>query len=260
MLLLAATYYAAAKVGQTLRYTASVAAMWPPAGVGIAALYLWGLRWWPGVLIGELVVNAELHLGDAALPLGSLLGQQAGNMAEIVLGAVLLTRLAGRRAALDRVDQVLGMLIALAVAAAISACVGTASMAAGGIVAGSDVLTFWRTWWLGDLSGALVVVAVALAWSQEPVAAWRRLRTPAGGLMVAAVIVLGVLAVAIEEPVTYLVFPALIWAAFRFGPPGAALAIAMASLLAIGITAAEAGRSSSSRSTTARWARSSTSP
>src|SRR3954447_23246655 len=87
VLILAAAYYAAAKIGQTLRYTASVAAMWPPAGVGIAALYLWGLRWWPGVLLGEIAVNAELHLGDATIPVGSLLGHQAGNMAEIVVGA-----------------------------------------------------------------------------------------------------------------------------------------------------------------------------
>ena len=57
--MLAAAYYGAAKVGQTLRYTASVSAIWPPAGLGIAALYLWGLRWWPGVLLGELVVNAR---------------------------------------------------------------------------------------------------------------------------------------------------------------------------------------------------------
>jgi integral membrane sensor domain MASE1 len=47
VLVLAAAYYGSAKIGQTLRYTASVAAIWPPAGVGIAALYLWGLRWWP---------------------------------------------------------------------------------------------------------------------------------------------------------------------------------------------------------------------
>ena len=60
MLALAAVYVIAAKVGQTLRYTASVAAMWPPAGVGIAALYLWGMRWWPGVFLGELMVNVEL--------------------------------------------------------------------------------------------------------------------------------------------------------------------------------------------------------
>ena len=36
-------------------------------------------------------------------------------------------------------------------------------------------------------------------------------------------------------------FPALIWAAFRFGPPGAALAVAITAALAIGITAADVG-------------------
>ena len=64
MLALAAAYYGAAKLGQTLRYTASVSAIWPPAGLGIAALYLWGLRWWPGILLGEFVVNGELLLDD----------------------------------------------------------------------------------------------------------------------------------------------------------------------------------------------------
>jgi hypothetical protein len=49
VLVLAAAYYSCAKIGQTLRYTGSVSAIWPPAGLGIAALYLWGLRWWPGV-------------------------------------------------------------------------------------------------------------------------------------------------------------------------------------------------------------------
>ena len=58
-------------------------------GVGIAALYLWGSRWWPGRPARRAVVNGEL-LSTARIPLGSLLGQQAGNMAEIVLGAMLL--------------------------------------------------------------------------------------------------------------------------------------------------------------------------
>src|SRR3954447_20128622 len=76
VLFLAAAYFAAAKVGQTLRYTASVAAMWPPAGVGIAALYLRGTRWWPGIFVGECIVNAQLI---GTLPLAALVGQQAGN-------------------------------------------------------------------------------------------------------------------------------------------------------------------------------------
>src|SRR6185503_2531199 len=83
VLALGAAYYGAAKLGQTLRYTASVSAIWPPAGLGIAALYLWGIRWWPGILLGELFVNANLLLEDSSFPIGSLLGQQTGNMAEI---------------------------------------------------------------------------------------------------------------------------------------------------------------------------------
>ena len=99
VLVLAVAYYGSAKIGQSLRYTASVSAVWPPAGVGIGALYLFGLRWWPGIFLGELVINSELVLGNSSLPLGSVAGQQLGNMAEIVVGALLLRLLIGQRAA-----------------------------------------------------------------------------------------------------------------------------------------------------------------
>ena len=241
VLALAIAYYAAAKVGQTLRYTASVAAIWPPAGLGIAALYLWGTRWWPGVFLGELLVNAELLVDDTALPLGSLLGQQAGNMAEIIVGAVLLRRLIGPRTAMDRAEQVGGMLVALGIATAISATFGTASMLAGGVIGESELAKFWRTWWLGDTAGALVVLPFLLAWVPQPAKAWRCIRTWQGALMIAAVAGLGVLEFSVKGPVAFLVFPALIWAAFRFGPAGATLAIAIAAGVAVGFTAHEAG-------------------
>jgi signal transduction histidine kinase len=241
VLLLGGAYYGAAKLGQTLRYTASVSAIWPPAGLGIAALYLWGIRWWPGVLLGELVVNAELLLHDNTFPVGSLVGQQTGNMGEIVVGALLLRRLIGPRAALDRVEQVGGMLIALGAATALSATVGTVSMVAGGVIDDSSAGEFWRTWWLGDSSGGLVVLPLMLAWAKRPTDALRRLLSWEGAALIAAVVALGMVAVSTEEPVTYLVFPALIWAAFRFGPPGATLAIAITAVVAIGVTASDAG-------------------
>jgi signal transduction histidine kinase len=241
VLALAVAYYGSAKLGQSLRYTASVAAIWPPAGVGVAALYLWGLRWWPGVLIAEIVLNAELAMGSDPLPLGSLLGQQAGNMAEIFVGAMLLRRLVGSGAALDRVEQVGGMFVAIAVATAISATIGTTSMLAGGVIDVPEAPTFWRTWSLGDLAGALVVTSLLLAWVRSPTAALRRIQTAEGALLIATVAALGAVAVSTAEPVTYVVFPALIWAAFRFGPPGATIAIAIATGVAIGVTAHDVG-------------------
>lgn len=241
VLLLAAAYYGAAKIGQTLRYTASVSAIWPPAGLGIAVLYLWGIRWWPGVLLGEIGVNGELLLDDSTFPVGSLLGQQTGNMAEIVVGALLLRRLIGPNAAMDRVEQVGGMLVGVGVATAISATAGTVSMVAGGVVDASDATEFWRTWWLADTSGGLVVLALMLAWAHHPIGVWRRIRTWEGAAMIAGVTALSGVAFSTHEPIRYTVFPALIWAAFRFGAPGATLAVAITAGVAIGVTANDVG-------------------
>jgi signal transduction histidine kinase len=241
VVLIAAAYYGAAKVGQTLRYTASVSAIWPPAGLGIAVLYLWGLRWWPGVLLGETLVNGQLWLDDSGIPIGSILGQQAGNMAEIIVGALLLRRLIGPNAAMDRVEQVGRMLLALGVATAISATIGTVSMLAGGVIDVSDVDEFWRTWWLGDTSGALVVLPLMLTWAHHPIAAWRRLQTWEGAAVLASVTALTVVAFSSNEPIKYTVFPALIWAAFRFGPSGATLAVAITAGVGVAVTANDVG-------------------
>src|SRR5262245_18517971 len=64
VLLLAAAYYADGRASLALQYTGPVAAIWLPVGVGVSTLYLAGLRWWPGVLIGDLA------LADSAQPLG----------------------------------------------------------------------------------------------------------------------------------------------------------------------------------------------
>jgi signal transduction histidine kinase len=240
-LALAAAYYGVAKLGQTLRYTASVAAIWPPAGLGIAALYLFGLSWWPGIFIAELVVNAELHLTHSSIPIASLAGQQAGNMAEVIVGAWLLRRLIGPRAALDRASQVSGLILAVGTATAISATVGTISMLAGGVIDRAEVPTFWRTWLLGDTSGALVVLPLILTWLRDPRAAWNRIRTVEGVLLICSVGLLAAVSVGSHAPLTYLIFPALIWAAFRFGPTGVTLSTAVMAVMTIGLTAHDLG-------------------
>jgi signal transduction histidine kinase len=241
VLVLGVAYYGAAKIGQTLRYTASVAAIWPPAGLGIAALYLYGLRWWPGVFLGEVLVNTELLFDNPAFPIGSLIGQQTGNMLEIIVGAWLLRRLIGPRAALDRASQVGGMIVAAGVATAISATVGTVSLLAGDVIQAHEVPTFWRTWFLGDTAGALVVLPFVLTWLQSPRKSARRMCTPEGVLLVGFVVLLSIVAVSAEAPLTYLIFPALIWAAFRFGPPGVSLSTAIMAGITIGVTADELG-------------------
>ncbi|MFL5982450.1 MAG: MASE1 domain-containing protein [Gaiellaceae bacterium] len=234
-------YFAAAKLGQTLRYTASVSAIWPPVGLGIGALYLWGLRLWPGIFLGELLVNGQLLLESTSPPVGSIVGQQLGNMAEVIVGAWLLTRLLGPRAKLESAVEVGNLIVVVGIATAISASAGTLSMLAGGVIDRADLPTFWRTWWLGDSAGALVVLPLMLVWVGNTRAAWRRLWRVEGVLMIATVVALSTLAVTSDAPLTYLVFPALIWAAFRFGAAGVTLATAINAGITIGVTADQLG-------------------
>ena len=234
-------YFGAAKLGQTLRYTASVSAIWPPVGLGIAALYLWGLPLWPGIFVGELLVNGQLLFENTPLPFGSVVGQQLGNMAEVIVGAWLLLRLIGPRAKLDRAVEIGKLIIAVGTATAISASVGTLSMLAGDVIESGAAPNFWRTCWLGDSSGALVVLPLMLVWVANPKAAWRRIACTQGVAMIATVVALATFSVTNDAPLTYLIFPALIWAAFRFGAPGVTLATTINAGITIGVTADRLG-------------------
>src|SRR5207248_11640276 len=89
---LVALYYGAAQLGYALGFAGPVASIvWLPVGVGISFLYLFGLEFWPGVVIGDLLSNDYM-----ALPFGSALGQTCGNLLEVVVATVLIHRLVRR--------------------------------------------------------------------------------------------------------------------------------------------------------------------
>jgi signal transduction histidine kinase len=240
MLLIAGGYYAAAQSGEALLLTGGVGAFWPATGVGIALLYLGGLRWWPGLLLGDLLGTLVDLPGDRQ-PLGIALADTAGHMARAVIAVVILQRLVGRRAAMDRLAQVGAVVVAVAVGEALAATTAILARQAGGVIAVSEIGVFWRSWWLGGVAGGLVVVPFALAWAHAGVLVWRGRRAAEGAVMLAAVAGLSVIALSAQQPLTYIVFPAFIWAALRFGPQGATLAVTVAALIAVLATSHQAG-------------------
>ena len=234
---LAGSYYGAAQIGYELKFTGAVAAIvWLPVGIGIAFLYLGGLGLWPGVVIGDLLANQY-----DTLPVGSAIGQTIGNTLEVLVAAFLIHKLVRRGRPLESVAGVCGLLIAIFAGTAVSATVGPISLRLGGVLSTSDLPHVWHTWWLGDTAGALVVVPLALAWWQPFRPTLTRARVAEGGLMLSTVIVLTDIALRTDRPLAYIVFPALIWAALRFGPRGGTLAVAVAVGLTLYKTAHHSG-------------------
>jgi integral membrane sensor domain MASE1/serine phosphatase RsbU (regulator of sigma subunit) len=234
----AGVYYGAAKLGLSLAFAApSVTAIWAPTGIALAAIILWGYRVWPGVALGALLANAW-----TGVPLYTVLGITAGNTLEALAGAYLLRELADFRASLDRVRDVLALaVLAGAVSTTVSATIGVTSLLVGNEISSSDLGSVWRTWWLGDMGGDLVVAPALLVAATH----WPFKRAP-GRLPEAvalAAVVLGASAVVFSQstPLTFLMFPPLVWAALRFWQPGAVGAILLLASVAIPVTENDAG-------------------
>lgn len=229
---LGALYVAAGKFGLGIHAVAGFATLvWPPTGIALAALVLFGRRLWPGVFLGATIVNLW-----SGAPILVALAIGLGNTLEALFAAFALARLPGFRSALDRSRDAVGLVVlAGLLAPAIAATVGACSLALGGVVGWSGFAETWRAWWVGDLIGALVVAPVFLTWRRaERLAGWRGLEAVALALAT-AIVTAAVFMVPVANGLAhaYLVWPTLIWAAFRFGPAGAARATFVVSALAV---------------------------
>jgi len=70
ILVLAVVYHLAARLGLKMAYVqANTSPVWPPTGIGLAALLIFGYQLWPGIslglLIGSLLTGASFPLAWA---------------------------------------------------------------------------------------------------------------------------------------------------------------------------------------------------
>jgi signal transduction histidine kinase len=232
--LVAFAYYLAGRLGLELGYLdGAVTALWPPSGLGLAVLFLYGIRLWPGIVIGDLL------LADFSTPLGTVAGQTVGNTVALVIAALLLKRLTGGRASLERILDVLALVICAVVAALVSAAFGPTALGLGDVIPGDELGRVFRTWTLSDMSGVLVVAPLLLTWAGTGLRGFRRRDVLEGTLLLAVLVALALLAP--QRDVPYIVFPVLLWAALRFGPRGAATAIVVVCSITVWNTAQETG-------------------
>ena len=230
----AAVYTASGKLGLDLAFgTRSVTAVWAPTGIALAALILGGYRLWPAVALGALLTNL-----NTGVPAGTVLGIVSGNTLEALAGAFLLRRVGGFGPGLERVRDVLSLVVFGAVISTlVSASIGVMGLLVGGAISWAHVPSLWRTWWLGDMGGDLIVAPALLI-----AAAHRRYRSLPGRSIEAAVLALllagvSVLVFSHSTNIVYSLFPLLIWAALRFWQPGATVASLLVGAVAVAFTA-----------------------
>jgi len=234
----AAAYYVAGRLGLSLALPPGHAtAVWPPSGIALAAILLFGYRFWPGVALGAVLFSFM-----NGTPLGFFtLGTAIGNTMGAIVCTFLLKKFMGFDNAMERTRDVTGyILLACFVGTTVNAAFNVVSLIYGGAVKWDDLFSTTLAWWVPNALAALVVAPVIITWATPSATRWN------GRLIAEAVVcgagLIGGTLISFNSwfvyglqnyALAYLPFPFLIWSALRFGQRGATAGTLLVSALAI---------------------------
>lgn len=238
VVILIAFYFIGGLIGKEASFlSGSVVLVWPPSGIALAAILLFGYRFWPGVALGAVLfsfMNGE--------PIGFFtLGTAIGNTVGAIVCAFLLRTFVQFNNAMERTRDIAGFIgLACFLGTTVNAAFNVVSLAYGGTVHWDDLFPTTLVWWVPNALAALVIAPVIITWATRSALRWNgRLIAEAiicgGGLVAGTLVsfnswfVYGIQ----NYPLAYLPFPFLVWGSLRFGQRGAATGTLLVSVLAI---------------------------
>lgn len=236
ILILAAVYVIAAKLGLTFAsVNPSATAIWPPTGIAIAALIIFGYRLWPGVFIGAFAANL--------LTAGTILtstGIATGNTIEAILAAYLAIKVKIGENFFDYTKCVSRFfLFAGILSTAGGATIGVTTLFLGGLTTISSYPATWLTWWLGDTVSALIIAPFLIVWFREKDMISRKTEPIKSLVIFTALIAVSFILfggyfdpIIKHSPLEYLVIPFITWLAVKFEQEEATLGVLVLAIIA----------------------------
>jgi signal transduction histidine kinase len=215
--------------------------VWPPAGIALAGLLLFGYRVWPGIWLGSFLTHNATFFNGSSLEtalrsLAAAAGNGLGDVLQAVAGGWLVLRLLGKTPPLASLKEVL---VLTAFAGLIGSMLGSTVAAA--IAVASAIDPFWTTWWAwwrANGVGVLVFAPLVLTLAEARSRALTPLQVRT--LVEAAVILVGfsIYTFFLTEKLGDLLSAGLValfllWATLRFSTLGTALGMLMIALVLI---------------------------
>ncbi len=244
-LILAVLYYFTARLSLTLAFQQTNASpVWPPSGLGFAALLVFSYRLWPGIFLGAFFANTVVFMTNGVADLLTTLIVSAnigiGNTLEAVTGVFMVRHLVGENNPFDRIRDVFLLIGTALMMCLVSATIGPNILCLTGIVPWELLQTVMFTWWLGDTAGVLVLAPLLLSRYKRPSPAQRHWLSPEFIVFFASLlfILLLIFGGGAElsrgnYPVAHLLFPWVLWAAVRYGQAGAGATLISIAILSI---------------------------
>lgn len=225
LLIFIGIYFVAAKIGLSLSIgVEQVTLVWPPTGIAIAVLILYGKKAWPAVLIGAFLTNITTN---ETVPVALMVA--IGNTLEVLVAKYLLDKVSFNKSFNTVLDVVKFMFLGAIIPSIISAAIGTSTLFFGGNIGLNMYTITFVTWVLGDAIGAIIFAPIILSFKDIKVFPFKPYKIIELFLLFSSTIIVSTLIFTnyfssdiSKYSTRHLVYPFIIWSALRFGIPGAA--------------------------------------
>ncbi len=225
-MLLAAAYLVSGMLGRASSFMGGeVALVWPPAGIALAAVLLFGYRVWWGVLLGAWVFTFM-----RGSPFGFFtVATAVGNTVGALVCAYLLERFVAFQNSMERLKHAAGfILFACVLGTTVNALFNVLGLCYSGKLPWDDLFSNVLIWWVPNAMGVLVVTPLILAWLC-PGSFRSKPRMSAEAICCGIGLIAGTclsfntwFVNGVQSyPMAYLPYPFMVWAALRFGQRGA---------------------------------------
>ena len=238
-------YLVCGKLGLSVPFTDwNVSPVWPPAGIALAAVLIWGFRVWPGIALGAFCVNFF-----SPIPHGAAFGITIGNTSSALVAGYLLNLVPGFDRSLFRLRDVLALAtLGAGVSTAVAATIGCITLYLSGLRPWSAFSSSWVVWWAGDGTGVLLFASLILsATAHWPKQASIKRVAEAALLLLSALGFAGIVfderfvSKAAGHVLAFGLFAFVMWAAVRFGVFGTSLLGSALAIIAVWETARGGG-------------------
>lgn len=182
LIIIALSYAVVGKLALLLAIPPGYAsAIFPPAGIALASLWLLGWRYWPAVFVGSLTLNIWVGGSQAELTATAVyfaVGVATGASLQALATFWSLQRWIGPCTTLTKDTDILKfMLLAGPVGCLINASIAVGLMLQLNMIQYNQASYSWFHWWVGDSIGVLIVTPMLFCLFAKPSHLWRSRRT-----------------------------------------------------------------------------------
>lgn len=251
--ILALTYAGAGHwIASLLHWQEDTLAIWPPAGIALAALVLYGRQLWPGLMVGAGLLCVSLEV-----PHLMIVGAGIAITTQALIGERLLRQFQFSPH-LEQLRDVFALILVAIFSTSLGSTLNTLNATLFGWIEWHHFWQNWWTHWLGDVLGILVITPIlchlnllvinsqkgfAGHHSPSPLAQVSQFSLRSLEVIIWLSLLLGIswsilgsktlnLNLA-QYPLEYLPFTLIVWSALRFGQQGAIIANFLVATIAV---------------------------